>query len=67
MAYKPFQMPEELWAWLNSRAERLTDERGVKVSMNDVLREARDVVESVELAAVSAPDPRGQTRQAVQQ
>ena len=55
MSYKPFAMPEELHAWLKARAEKLSAERGAPVSMNDVLREARDVVEAVELAAVRQP------------
>lgn len=62
MAYKPFAMPEDLHAWLSARAERLTDARGVKVSMNDVLREAREVVESTDVAG--QPVQPGQNAQA---
>lgn len=53
MAYKPFGMPEDLHAWLKARAERLTEERGTDVSMNDVLREVRALVESVDPAPVA--------------
>lgn len=52
MAYKPILAPQEFHEWLQRRAERLTVERGERVSMAETLRELPAVVEAneVELA-----------------
>ncbi len=49
MAYKPILAPQEFHEWLRRRAERLTGERGERVSMAEALRELPGMVDANEV------------------
>jgi len=64
VAYKPILAPQEFHEWLQRRAERLTAERGERVSMAETLRELPAVVEAneVEVAGRGAHSAAGKVQ-----